>query len=43
VPEVRVNLFLGQQHTFQMTVDRSKDAADAMRRLADWVRSKLGP
>ncbi len=40
---VRVDLFLGQQHTFQMAVGRSKDADEAMRRLADSARPKLGP
>ena len=34
-PDVRVDLFLGQQHTFQMAVGHSKDADEAMRRLAD--------
>jgi acetyl esterase/lipase len=32
---VRIDLFLGQQHTFQMAVGHSKDADEAMRRLAD--------
>jgi monoterpene epsilon-lactone hydrolase len=32
--DVRVDLFPGQQHTFQMAVGRSKDADEAMRRLA---------
>jgi epsilon-lactone hydrolase len=41
--DVRVDLFLGQQHTFQMAVGRSKDADEAMRRLADSARPKLGP
>ncbi len=41
--DVRVDLFLGQQHTFQMTVGRSKDAGEAMPRLADLARPKLGP
>jgi monoterpene epsilon-lactone hydrolase len=40
--DVRVDLFPGQQHTFQMAVGRSKDADEAMRRLADLARSKLG-
>jgi monoterpene epsilon-lactone hydrolase len=40
---VRVDLFPRQQHTFQMAVGRSKDADEAMRRLADLARSKLGP
>jgi acetyl esterase/lipase len=33
--ELRVDLFLGQQHTFQMAVGHSKDADEAMRRSAD--------
>jgi acetyl esterase/lipase len=33
--DVRVDLFPGQQHTFQMAVGRSKEADEAMRRLAD--------
>ena len=41
--DVRVDLFLGQQQTFQMAVGRSKDAAEAMRRLADLAHPKLGP
>ena len=41
--DVRVDLFLGQQHTFQMAVGRSRDAGEAMRRLADSARPKLGP
>jgi dihydrofolate reductase len=40
--DIRVDLFPGQQHTFQMAVGRSKDADEAMRRLADLARSKLG-
>ena len=35
--------FLGQQPTFQMAVGRSEDADEAMRRLADLARPKLGP
>jgi epsilon-lactone hydrolase len=40
---VRVELFPGQQRTFQMAVGSSKDADEAMRRLADLARPKLGP
>ncbi len=40
--DVRVDLFLGQQHTFQMAVGRSKDADQAMRWSADLSRPKLG-
>jgi len=41
--DVRVDLFPGQQPTFQMAVGRPKDADEAMRRLADLARPKLGP
>ncbi len=41
--DVRVDLFLGQQHTFQMAVGRSKDADEATRRPAGSARPKLGP
>ena len=41
--DIRVDLLLGQQHTFQMAVGRLKDADEAMRRLADLARPKLGP
>jgi len=41
--DIRVDLLPGQQHTFQMAVGRSKDADEAMRRLADLARPKLGP
>jgi epsilon-lactone hydrolase len=39
--EVRLDVFPGQQHTFQMAAGRSQVADDAIRRLADWVRPKL--
>ena len=41
--DVRIDLFPGQQHTFQMAVGRPKDADEAMRRLAHLARPKLGP
>jgi monoterpene epsilon-lactone hydrolase len=41
--DVRVDLFPGRQHTFQMAVGRPKDADEAMRRLADLACPKLGP
>ena len=41
--DVRVDLFPGQQPTFQMAVGRSKDADEAMRRLAHLAGPKLGP
>jgi epsilon-lactone hydrolase len=40
--EVRLDLFPGQQHTFQMAAGRSPEADDAIRRLAEWARPKLG-
>jgi epsilon-lactone hydrolase len=40
---VRVDLLPGQQHTFLMAVGRPEDADEAMRRLADLARLKLGP
>jgi monoterpene epsilon-lactone hydrolase len=40
--DVRVDLFPGQQPTFQLAVGRSKDADEAMRRLADLAHPKLG-
>ena len=41
--DVRVDLFPGQQHTFQIAVGRSKDADEAMRRLALLGPSEAGP
>ena len=40
--EVRLDVFPGQQHTFQMAAGRSPIADDAIQRLADWVRPRLG-
>jgi epsilon-lactone hydrolase len=40
--EVRLDLFSGQQHTFQIAAGRSPEADDAIRRLAEWARPKLG-
>jgi dihydrofolate reductase len=40
--DVRVDLLPGQQHTFQMAVGRPEDADEAMLRLADRARPKLG-
>lgn len=40
--EVRLDVFPGQQHTFQMAAGRSRISDDAIRRLADWVRPRLG-
>jgi monoterpene epsilon-lactone hydrolase len=40
--ELRVDLFLRQQHTFQMAVGNSKDTDEAMGRLADLACPKPG-
>jgi len=40
--DVRVDVFPGVQHTFQMTAGRSHEANDAIQRFAGWVRPKLG-
>jgi epsilon-lactone hydrolase len=40
--DVRLDLFPGQQHTFQIGAGRSPVADDAIRRLAEWARPKLG-
>jgi epsilon-lactone hydrolase len=40
--EVRIDLFPGQQHTFQIGAGRSPEADEAIRRLAEWARPKLG-
>jgi epsilon-lactone hydrolase len=40
--DVRLDLFPGQQHTFQIGAGRSPQADDAIRRLAEWARPKLG-
>jgi acetyl esterase/lipase len=40
--DVRLDIFTGHQHTFQMAAGRSRDADEAIRRLADWVRPNLG-
>jgi hypothetical protein len=39
---VRVEIFPEQQHTFQMAAGRAPEADDAIRKLAEWVRPKLG-
>ncbi len=40
--EVRLDVFPGQQHTFQMAAGRAVLADEAIRQMADWVRPKLG-
>jgi epsilon-lactone hydrolase len=39
---VQVDVFLGQQHTFQMAVGRSPVADDAVARIGAWLRDRLG-
>jgi epsilon-lactone hydrolase len=40
--DVRLDVFPGQQHTFQMAAGRSRVADDALQRFAEWVRPHLG-
>jgi monoterpene epsilon-lactone hydrolase len=40
--EVRLDVFPEQLHTFQMAAGRAPEADDAIRRLADWARPRLG-
>jgi monoterpene epsilon-lactone hydrolase len=40
--DVRLDVFPGMLHTFQMAAGRAPEADDAIRRMADWVRPKLG-
>lgn len=40
--DVRLDVFPGQQHSFQMMASRAPEADDAIERLAAWVRPKLG-
>jgi monoterpene epsilon-lactone hydrolase len=40
--DARLDVFPGMLHTFQMAAGRAPEADDAIRRLADWVRPKLG-
>jgi epsilon-lactone hydrolase len=40
--DVRVDVFADQQHTFQMAAGRSPEADDAVARLAEWLRPRLG-
>jgi len=40
--EVRLDVFDGRLHTFQMAAGRTPEADDAIRRFAAWVRPKLG-
>ena len=40
--DVRIDVFPDMQHTFQMAAGRAPEADDAIQRMADWVRPKLG-
>jgi monoterpene epsilon-lactone hydrolase len=40
--DVRLDVFPEMLHTFQMAAGRAPEADDAIGRLADWVRPKLG-
>ncbi|WP_433323171.1 alpha/beta hydrolase [Spirillospora sp. CA-294931] len=40
--EARLDVFEGQQHTFQLGAGRASQADEAIRRLAGWARPKLG-
>lgn len=40
--DLRLDVFPEMQHTFQMAAGRAPEADDAIRRMADWVRPKLG-
>ena len=40
--DTRLDIFPDQQHTFQMAAGRAPEADDAIRRLAEWVRPKMG-
>jgi hypothetical protein len=39
---VVLDVFEEQQHTFQMAAGRAPEADEAIRRLSEWVRPKLG-
>jgi acetyl esterase/lipase len=40
--DARLDVFPGMLHTFQMAAGRAPEADDAIRRMAGWVRPKLG-
>jgi monoterpene epsilon-lactone hydrolase len=40
--DVRLDVFPGMLHTFQMAAGRAPEADDAVRRMADWVRPRIG-
>ena len=39
---MRLEVFPGMLHTFQMAAGRAPEADDAIRAAADWVRPRLG-
>jgi monoterpene epsilon-lactone hydrolase len=40
--DVRLDIFPGMLHTFQMAAGRAPEADEAIRELAEWVRPRLG-
>ncbi|HUB42858.1 MAG TPA: alpha/beta hydrolase [Streptosporangiaceae bacterium] len=40
--DVRLDIFPGMLHTFQITAGRAPEADDAIRKMAEWVRPRLG-
>jgi monoterpene epsilon-lactone hydrolase len=40
--DVRLDVFPGMLHTFQMAAGRAPEGDEAIRRMADWVRPRLG-
>jgi epsilon-lactone hydrolase len=40
--DVKLDVFPGMLHTFQMAAGRAPEADEAIRRMGDWVRPKLG-
>ena len=40
--DVRLDVVPDMQHTFQMAAGRAPEADDAIRRMADWMRPRLG-
>jgi acetyl esterase/lipase len=40
--DVRLDVFPGLQHCFHFSAGRAREADDAIRKLANWVRPKLG-
>ena len=40
--DVRVDIFPGMQHTFQMAVGRAPESNDAVSRYVEWIKPRLG-